>query len=368
MTAETAKPESLEQQVAAWSATESEIIAKVEATKGLTIAGYLGEDGTPNPKKGREVVHRNLMDLVKIRTGIEDRRRELKAPILALGNLVDSEAKRLTALSQPRENELAADRAAYDAEEKRIEAERLAAIEAEKRRLAEIEQARIQAIADQIVELGGKPNFAWLALASESAVAELLANLTAEKVRRDEEERIAREKREAEEAEAARLAQVRREQEEREAEARRIQREAEEKELAETRERLRVEQARIKTENDAKEAAFQADLAKLNAEREEHERKLAKEEAERQAEACRVREEAEAAAAKAAAEKAAKEEAERIERERPDREKALAWLSAILDGIPEYPAIESADILHSLVVVKSEIADLVRSAQIGGTK
>lgn len=357
MTAETPKPESLEQQVAAWSATDSEIIAKVEATKGLTIAGYIDGDGNPNPKKGREVVHRNLMDLVKVRTGIEERRKELKAPIIALGNLVDSEAKRLTALSQPRENELAADRAAYDAEEKRIEAERLAAIEAEKRRLAEIEQARIQDIADQIVELGGRPNFAWLAVASESAVAELLASRTAEKAQR-----------EAEEAEAARLAQVRREQEEREAEARRIQCEAEEKELAETRERLRVEQARIKAENDAREAAFQADLAKLNAEREEHERKLAKEEAERQAEARRVREETEAAAAEAAAEKAAKEEAERIERERPDREKALAWLSAILDGIPEYPAIENADILHSLVVVKSEIADLVRSAQIGGTK
>lgn len=357
MTAETPKPESLEQQVAAWSATESEIIAKVKSTKGLTIAGYIDGDGNPNPKKGREVVHRNLMDLVKVRTGIEERRKELKAPIIALGNLVDSEAKRLTALSQPRENELAADRAAYDAEEKRIEAERLAAIEAEKRRLAEIEQARIQDIADQIVELGGRPNFAWLAVASESAVAELLASRTAEKAQR-----------EAEEAEAARLAQVRREQEEREAEARRIQCEAEEKELAETRERLRVEQARIKAENDAREAAFQADLAKLNAEREEHERKLAKEEAERQAEARRVREEAEAAAAKAAAENAAKEEAERIERERPDREKALAWLSSILDGIPEYPAIENADIRRSLVVVKSEIADLVRTAQIGGAK
>lgn len=274
MTAETTNPESLEQQVAAWSATESEIVAKVEATNGLTIAGYLDEDGTANPKKGREVVHRALMELVGIRTAIEARRKSLKAPILALGNLVDSEAKRLTSLSQPRENELAADRAAYDAEAKRIEDERLAAIEEEKRRLAEIEQARIQAVADQIVELGFKPNFAWLALASESAVGEFLAILTAEKGRRDEEERIARAKREAEEA----------------------------------------------------------------------------------------------AAAKAAAEKAAKEEAERIERERPDREKALAWLSSILDGIPEYPAIENADILHSLVVVKAEIVDLVRSAQIGGAK
>lgn len=354
MTAETTNPESLEQQVAAWSATESEIVAKVEATKGLTIAGYLDEDGTANPKKGREVVHRALMEIVGIRTAIEARRKSLKAPILALGNLVDSEARRLTSLSQPRENELAADRAAYDAEEKR--------------RLAEIEQARIQTIADQIVELGGKPNFAWLALASESAVEELLATLTAEKGRRDEEERTAREKREAEEAAAARAAQIRREQEEREAESRRIQREAEEKELAEARERLRAEQARIKAESDAKEAAFQADLAKLNAEREEYERRLAKEEADRQAEARRSREEAAAAAAKAAAEKAAKEEAERIERERPDREKALAWLSSILDGIPEYPAIENADTLHSLVVVKAEIVDLVRSAQIGGAK
>lgn len=357
MTAETANPESLEQQVAAWSATESEIIAKVEATNGLTIAGYLDADGAADPKKGREVVHRALMELVGIRTAIEARRKSLKAPILALGNLVDSEARRLTSLSQPRENELAADRAAYDAEAKRIEDERLAAIEEEKRRLAEIEQARIQAVADQIAELGGKPNFAWLALAAESAVAELLATLTAEKGRRDEEA-----------AEAARLAQVRREQEERDEEARRIQREAEEKELAEARERLRAEQARIKAENDAKEAVFQANLAKLNSEREEYERKLAKEEAERQAEARRSREEAEAAAAKAASEKAAKEEAERIDRERPDREKALAWLSSVLDGIPEYPAIENAEILNSLVVVKAEIVDLVRSAQIGGAK
>lgn len=361
-----AAPESLEQQVAAWSATESEIREKVAATAGITVAGCLNEDGTPNPKKGRENVHRALMDLVGIRTGIENRRKELKAPILALGNLVDSEAKRLTALSQPRENELAADRAAYDAEEKRIAEEKRAAEEAEKARIAAIEQARIQGIADQIVEFGEKPNFAWLALASESAVSELLAELASAKLEREEAERVAREEREAAEAEAARVAKLKAEQDAIEAEARRIQREAEERELAATRERLRIEEERIKAENDAKEAAFRADLAKLKAEREEYERQKTEEQAAREAEALRLRQESEAIAAKEAADLEAKREAERLEALRPDMEKALTWLSAVRDAIPEFPAIANQDILHALVVAKSDILSIIETTNVGG--
>lgn len=368
MNAETIVAQPIEQQVAEWSATAAEIVAQVAATEGITVHGYLDEDGTPNPKRGREAVHRAMMDLVVVRTGIEARRKALKAPILALGTLVDSEAKRLTALAQPREKELAADRDAYDAEQARIEAERIAQVEAEARRIAEEEQARIQAIADQIVDLGGRPNFAWLALASESAVAELLAGLASEKSQRDEAERIAQAQKAEAEAEAERVAQIQREQEAREAEARRIEREAQEAELAESRERIRLEATRIKAENDAREAAFRADLAKLTAEREAYEAKLAQDEAARQAEARRVREEAEAEARMVAAEQAAKAEAERIEAERPDREKALGWLSALIDAIPEIPEIGSVDILHSLVVVKSDIIDIVRTAQIGSTK
>ncbi len=141
----TTEKKSLEQQVAEWSATDAILRAAVEATKGVTVAGHV--DG---PKKGREAVHKYLMDLVNLRTPIEKRRTELKRPILDLGNLVDAEAKRLTAIITPRENELRADRDAYDREQERIENEKKEAA-----RLAA--QKRVQDRLDALASAGLPP-------------------------------------------------------------------------------------------------------------------------------------------------------------------------------------------------------------------
>lgn len=133
MPAVVVKP-SLEQEVAAWSKTDAELRAVVEATKGITIKDHVGGE-----KKGREAVHGALMTLVKSRTAIEGRKAELKRPALDLCNLIETESKRLLAITTPREAELRKERDDWDAEQARI------AREAEQARQAKI-QARLDAM------------------------------------------------------------------------------------------------------------------------------------------------------------------------------------------------------------------------------
>lgn len=86
----------------------------------------------------------NRTEMVKFRTSIEAARKAEKEESLVYGRLVDSEAKRITAIAAPIEK-------AYDdaitAEEARLEALRLAAIEAERVRITG-HKDRIQAIKD----------------------------------------------------------------------------------------------------------------------------------------------------------------------------------------------------------------------------
>lgn len=94
--------------------------------------------------KALEATKKNRTELVKFRTAIEGARVKEKAESLAYGKLVDSEAKRITAIAAPIEK-------AYDdaitAEETRLEAIRQAEIEAERKRIAG-HIARIQTIKD----------------------------------------------------------------------------------------------------------------------------------------------------------------------------------------------------------------------------
>lgn len=115
----TTKP-SLEQEVAAWSKTDADLHALVKATEGVTIAGHVAGE-----KKGREVVHQNLMKLVRAKTSIQDRKAELKRPALDLCNLIETEAKRLLAIPAAREAELRKERDDWDAAQAKIEADRL---------------------------------------------------------------------------------------------------------------------------------------------------------------------------------------------------------------------------------------------------
>jgi len=265
------------------------------------------------------------MELVKLRTSLEAKRKELKAPALERSRLIDSEAKRITgeilALEEPIDAQIRADEA-------RREREREAKAEAERRRVAEI-QMRIDAIKDLPVRAAGKASIVIEELIAEAdstnvdetfaeylgtaqaaldhstrtlremltaAVAqeeeasrlaaqraELERERAAQEARLAEEERIAREKRAAEEA---KLAEIRAAQE---AELR-AQREAEEVRRADER---RIEAERVAAEE-----------ARLAAERAEIERQRAEVETRQRAEEARLAMEREAA------EKAAREREE----------------------------------------------------------
>lgn len=133
----TTKP-SQEQEVAAWSKTDAELRAIVEATKGVTIKDHVGGE-----KKGREAVHSALMSLVKPRTALDARKAELKRPALDLCNLIESEYKRLLAITAPREMELRKERDDWDAAQAKIEADRK---EAERKAAHEKLQSRLNAM------------------------------------------------------------------------------------------------------------------------------------------------------------------------------------------------------------------------------
>ena len=350
---ETQKP--IETQVAEWSATESVLREAVKATEGVTVAAHI-----EGPKKDRDAVHAAMMTLSAHRVSIEKRRTELKAPILSLGKLVDSEAKRLTAITEGRENELRTDRDAYDAEQAKI----AAAKKAEEDRIeAEAVKARaeaLQARVDKVSALGGIPNLALLAAMSEDAFAEQIAVLESAKAEREAAEKLAAEqKAEADRIEAERIAAERKAQ----AEADEAKRKADAAEAA--------ERARLQKIEDDRRAAEQAEIDKARSELEAERVKLAKakeeadaaeaervqriqREAEEKAEAERIAEqkreqereqEREAAEAEQRREEEAKAEAARIMAEKPDRELLGDWARSILKNFPALPSVDS-DSLH----------------------
>jgi hypothetical protein len=93
-------------------------------------------------------------ELRTLRTGLEKKRVEIKAPALERCRLIDAEAKRITAelvaLEEPIDVQI-------KAEEARAESERLAKLEAERLRVEAIQQ-KIQAIRDVPAGLVGKPS------------------------------------------------------------------------------------------------------------------------------------------------------------------------------------------------------------------
>ena len=85
---------------------------------------------------GYQQAHRMAMDIMRVRTGIEDKRKELKRDALDWGKKVDNEAKRLTAMVQEIEAPWRKLKDDADAEAERIERE---AHEAEAKAMALIE-------------------------------------------------------------------------------------------------------------------------------------------------------------------------------------------------------------------------------------
>lgn len=212
-------------------------------------------------------------ELRTLRTSLEKKRVEIKAPALERCRLIDEEAKRLTAeiraLEEPIDTQI-------KAEEARKQAEELARLEAERQRVEGIARA-IEKIRNVPAGLVGKP-----AVIIEGQLAKLRAQVL-------DTEFFAERYREAEDALAATIARVEQQlqaQREHEAEQRRIA--AERAEL----ERMRAENERLRRE--AEERA-EAERERLMAEQ------RAREEAER---AERQREEDEARAAREAQERA----------------------------------------------------------------
>ncbi len=371
-TMETQKP--IETQVAEWSATESVLTAAVEATKGVTVAGHVG-----GPKKGREAVHAAMMTLSAHRVSIEKRRTELKAPILSLGKLVDSEAKRLTAITEGRENELRADRDAYDAEQAKI----AAAKKAEEDRIeAEAAKARaeaLQARVDKVAALGGVPNLALLSALSDDAFAEQIAGLEAAKAEREAAEKLAAEQKaeadriEAERIEAERKAQAEADEARRAKEAakaaeqarlRKIEderRAAEQVEIDKARAELEAERVRVAKEREEAEAAEAARLQKIQREAEE------KAEAERIA-ARKAEQEREAAELARTQKEEAEAEAARIAAEKPDRERLQDWATNVAATIDALPEVASDALREEAEEMRNNILNLLNvfGAEMGG--
>src|SRR6185312_14691416 len=211
-------------------------------------------------------------ELRTLRTGLEKKRVEIKAPALERCRLIDAEAKRITAelvsLEEPIDVQI-------KAEEARAEMARLEKLEAERLRVEAI-QKKIQVIRDVPASLVGKPSV---------IIAGQLANLKATVLDEDElgadyltatdalaaavarvQDLLAGQK-EAE-AEQAKIKAEREELERVRAENERLQREADERAAADRAEADRlaqVERDRIAAEEAAARAAEQAEQERLAA-------------------------------------------------------------------------------------------------------
>lgn len=253
------------------------------------------------------------LNLVTLRTTIEGKRKELKAPLLERGKLIDSEAARIIgevkALEEPIDAVIRAAEAEREArrmERERAEAERLAAINAQIDRIRNMPSLYVTAtsavVAEAIAELQGMDLAALFDDVHRPRAAEALAEAL-ESLTTIHNERIAAA------AEAARLAEERAELERQQAAAKEAQRKADEEAAAARAEADRIAQA----ERDRLDAIARA-------EQEQRERELAEREAAVRAEQERIEAEA------------------RAERERQDRE--LAERAAALRAEEEAFAAE----------------------------
>lgn len=273
---------------------------------GLTIADKDDKDGIL-------LVHSARLDVRAMRLKIEDKRVELKADSLAYGKLVDTEAKRLTALLEPTEARLQAEEDRIKAEkdrEKREKEEKVRLLVEERTKAvaatgAAFDGVKTWTLRDLKVSTGEIETYTADGFRDRLALFQEIAKIEAEKKAKEDEERqrVAKEQ----EAERARLESIRLEQ-------------------AKKEEELRAAQAKI---DEANRAAR---------EKEERDAMMAKAQQEKDEAVARAKEEATKAEAARQAEIARKEEARRIveaeEAKRlaelaPDKEKLLAYIAAL---------------------------------------
>lgn len=234
---------------------------------------------------GMDLARKDRRELVSLRTSLEAKRKEIKAPALAHCNLIDAEAKRITAellkLEQPIDaliKEEEARKEAIKAEKERIERQRVEGIRTRIDKIKGLPLMAVNFTSAELTEFIGQVDaqpvgvefeeFTEEATTAKAEVITALNNLLAAKQRAEEE--AARIKAE-QEAEATRL------KEERERlEAERIEREKNE---AEERERIRLEQEQEATRLAAEKAENNRIIAEqteaLRVEREAFEREQA---------------------------------------------------------------------------------------------
>lgn len=300
---------------------------------------------------GMTTAKQDRRELVTLRTSLEAKRKEIKAPALAHCKLIDEEAKRITAelltLETPIDEQIKAEER-RKAEEK-AERDRLAA-EAQKLlddKIAAIGQLPLKVIGKDSTEIqvflaaleakefGGEftgDTLVRAQAAKQSAVDTIRQALTdtkeaEEKAAQAERERLEREAREAKEREAKRIEDEKRKAEfERQqaelAEQKRIQdiendrirKEQEErdrqiaKERAEAQAEIDRQNAELRRQQEEMQAKIDAENAKIEAERQAHEAKMKAE----QEELDRKRREEESEKMRIVAAKAAEEEAARV--------------------------------------------------------
>jgi DNA repair exonuclease SbcCD ATPase subunit len=326
--------------------TAAKIAAKAAEYKALTIAGV-------NDAKGLKLVHDARMEVKTTRIAVEKRRVELKADALEYGKRVDAEAKRLTALLAPIEDDLEAKEKAIEDEKDRIKnAEKIAAAKKLADRMAALQAVEAYFTPDVVSGMTDEHfaktvETARMALESRRAEA---ARLEAERLelerQKAEQELLAAERLKAEQAKlAAERAEFERQQREQrehqEAEARAERQRIEAEQKAE-RERLAEEQRR----RDEELRAERERLQKIADEQEAERKRLAKIEADKLAEIARQQAEKQAELDRLEAERVAREtaeaariEAERIEKQRREAEERARpvreQLAAVANAVKE---------------------------------
>lgn len=303
-------------------------------------------------------------ELVGLRTSLETRRVEIKAPILALAKAIDTEAKRLTSAIEALETPIDAQ---IKAEEARQETERAAKAAAAAAKAAaaaaalDALRAKVKAIADTPLAMLGKTPVEIAAsitaleflpvtdiefeelvceasTARDDALVKLRAMHTQAIEREEEEKRLAAEREEMErqrKEQEARLAAERQELER--------QRQEQEARLAAERqamERQRQEQEAREAEQKRQQEAADREATRVREEAERVEKERRQLEAQREEQ---VRREQEAAARKEADAKAARQrEIEKAETIRMDAQEMLNAFSARYGHLEEFAGVNKA--------------------------
>lgn len=199
--------------LAVFESRKAAVVAKVEKYSTLTIKDASDKEGYKTVKEAR-------LDLMRERTATEKEGKSMRDPLTQTNKFISAKEKELVEVSQAEELRLSKLEKDYEAEQERIKQEEI-----------QKEIDRKQKMVDQLAEYGMSISISQLENVTDVQFQESLV-FAKEAFDKKESERIAEEKRLADEAEAQRLAK--------EAEAKKLQEE-------------RAELDRIKAEQDKKE-------------------------------------------------------------------------------------------------------------------